>query len=322
MARLLRRVGVAGATVIGVSLITFIVLDALPGDPLAAYAPPDVTRRLDDAQREALAHELGLDRPLLVRYAEWCGGVLRGDLGRSLRSRRPVAEELARRLIPTLELNLAAFALVLIFGLPLGWWAARRPGTPLERFTSLGLLALYAAPSFWIAMVLQHLFAVRWGLLPLYGRTPPSGPSGPLVRLAHLALPASCLALHGLAFYARLARNTAREGLSSWHALEARTLGVTERRVFFRHALRPSLVALATLLGLVLPAFVSGSVLIESLFGWPGLGRLYVQAVLSRDFPVVLGLTVLTGSLTVAGSLLADMIAGLIDPRWRAGDER
>lgn len=315
LARLGRRLGSGGLTVVGVTLLAYVVMTSLPGDPLAArmdVADPGV---LTADQRTALEREWGLDRPLPARYLAWLADLARGDLGRSIRSGRPVLGEIAGGLVPTLELNAAAFLLVAGLGVPLGWWIARRAGSGADAGWSVALVALYAVPSFWLAMILQQLLAVRLGLLPLYGRTPPSGGADALLRLRHLALPAATLALHGLAFYARFARNTAIEGLSSVHALFARSSGVGEARVFVQHAIRPSLVSLATLLGLSIPAFATGSVLIETLFSWPGLGLLFTRSIASRDLPVVLGLTVLVGVLTVFGSLLADTVTLLADPR-------
>jgi peptide/nickel transport system permease protein len=317
MHRLIGRLGAAAITLLGLCAATFLVLAALPGDPLAAFVPADHAAVLGDAERAALAEELGLDRPLPVRFAAWLGDVLAGDFGTSLRSRRPVTVELADRALATLELNGAALLVALGIGLPFGWSAARRPGGWWDRASAPLLLALYALPFFWLALLLQNLLAVQWDLLPLYGRTPAGPGAGAGARLAHLVLPAVSLALHALAFYSRFARNTALEGLGSRHALVARSLGVPEPRVFLRHGLLPSLVPLATLLGVVLPGLVSGSILVETIFSWPGLGYLFVQAVFARDVPVVLALTLLTGVLTVSGSLLADLLGWLIDPRHR-----
>ncbi|RMG49102.1 MAG: ABC transporter permease [Acidobacteria bacterium] len=319
LGRAARRLAAAALTVALTTFLAYAALALLPGDPLAGAVPPELAARLDAGQRAELAHRLGLDRPLLVRYLDWARRAARGDLGRSIRTGRPVADDIAGRIGATVELNLAALALVAAAGLPLGWGAARWRGRAAERLAGGALVALYALPAFWIAMLAQQLFAVRLGWLPLYGRTPAGAEAGPAARLAHLVLPAACLALHGLAFYARFARDTALEGLASAHALAARALGLPESQVFRRHAVRPSLVPLATLAGLLVPSLATGSVLIETLFAWPGVGRLYVQAVAARDVPVVMALTAIVALLTVAGSLLADLGAAAADPRLRAG---
>lgn len=304
----------AAVTLLVAAFLTYAALAALPGDPLAAFVPEEQRITLDPERRAALEHELGLDRPLPLRFARWLGAAAAGDLGTSFRTRRPVARELADRLGPTLELNASALALITGIGLPLGWWAARRSAARGARWSSAALLALYALPTLWIALLLQYLLAVRLGLLPLYGRSDPLG-GGLASRLAHLVLPAVTLALHQVAFVALFARDTARAGFLSRHAQRARSAGLPEARVFARHGVRPSLVPLAALLGLMVPGLASGSVLIESVFAWPGLGTYFVQAVLARDLPVVMAFSLLASGLTVAGSLLADALAGAADPR-------
>jgi peptide/nickel transport system permease protein len=321
-ARLARRLLIAGVTLVGITLVTFCAFELLPGDPLASRIGPDAASRLTPESRDALRAELGLDRPAWVRYARWVGGLLRGDLGRSLRSGRPVADEIGARVGATLELNLSALVLVVGLGLPIGWWMASRPESPLDRTGGVVLLVAYAVPTFWLAVVLQNLLAVHWRVLPLYGRASliSDGPAG---WLAHLVLPAGCLALHQLAFYTRLARNATLEALRAPHTLTARAAGLPPGRVLFRHGVRPALVPLITWLGLAVPSLVTGSVLIETIFSWPGLGKLFVEAIRGRDGPVVLGLTVIVGALTVAGSLVADAASGLADPRpAEAGEAR
>lgn len=311
--RAARRLLAALATIVGITLATFAALVAAPGDPFAALS--EDSPHVDAAQAAELTRRVGADRPLPERYVAWCAALGRGDLGRSLRTGEPVTAVLAARLPATLELNAAAFAAAAGIGLPLGWWTATRRGRRTGRRADLVLLLLFAAPSFWIALVLQDLLAVRLAWLPLYGRTPGDGGS----RLLHLVLPAAVLAAHELAFYARFARLTAAEGWHAPHARTARAAGVPALRVFVRHGLRPTFGALATLFGLLVPGFAAGTVLVESIFSWPGVGSLFVSAVQARDLPVVLGLTLLTAVLTVAGSLAADGLSALCDPRRRAG---
>lgn len=317
VARLIARALSVLVTLVGVTIAAFLVLALLPGDPLAALVPADSLARLDDASRDALSRALHLDEPVLVRYAHWLAGIARGDLGVSLRSGRPVGEEIAGRLGATLELNAVALLLAAAVGIPFGWWCARRPGSMADRVGSAALLALYALPFFWLALVLQSLLAVRLGLVPLYGRTPPSGVADLVTRLHHLALPAGALALHALAFYARFARATALSGMSGSSALFARARGLAPGTIFRREGVAPSLVPLATLAGLMVPALVAGSVLVETIFRWPGVGKLFVDAVLQRDVPVVVALTLLSGVLTVLGNSLADAMTALLDPRRR-----
>lgn len=311
----LARLGGAVATALLLSVLVFALVDLAPGDPLVASRTAEGGLALDEATLALQRERLGLDRPFVERYARWAAGALQGDLGLSLRSGRPVLDEIGAAVGPTVELNAAAFALVLALGLPLGWASARRGGSRFDRATQLALVALFAVPTFWLALVLQNALAVRWPVFPLYGRGPVDGAAAPWARAPYLVLPALSLALHNLAFYARFARNTALSGWRSAHALAARANGVPDGRVFRRHAIRPSLVPLAALLGVVLPSFVSGSLYVENAFAWPGLGFLFLAAVHGRDVPVLLGLTLLAGLLTIAGSLVADLLTAWADPR-------
>jgi len=220
------------------------------------------------------------------------------------------------------ELNVVATLLAVILGVPLGWWSAHRPGGAADRIGGAMTLALYALPYFWLALILQHVFAIRLGWLPLYGRTPATEGAGLGGHVLHLVLPATSLALHMIAFYARFARGAALEGLTAGSARLARALGLPEPRILLRHGITPSLVPLATLFGLLLPALASGSVLVETIFSWPGLGSLFVTALLSRDLPVVMALASLTVVLTVAGSLAADLLVLAADPRRRPAGVR
>jgi len=315
--RILGRLGALALTVVGVTALAFAVLSLAPGDPLVLRADSQRGLALDPAARARIERQLGLDRPLPVRYLHWLAGAVRGDLGTSWRTGEPVAREIAGRLPATLELNLAALLLVTGVGAPFGWWMALRAGAGRERVAGLALLALYAVPSFWLALLLQQVLAVEWRVLPLYGR-PSIAAAGVAGHFRHLVLPALALGLHQLAFYARFARDTALAGLLGGHARLARALGQSPARVALLHGIRPSLVPLATLLGLLVPGLATGSVLVENIFGWPGLGRLFLRAVLDRDLPLVLGMTLVAGLLTVAGNVLADLLAALADPRLRA----
>ncbi len=317
MARLTGRLATALLTVVVATCAIYTAVALLPGDPLAPFLRQDTLAGLSTEQRSALERAHGLDRPVLVRWVRWLGRAVQGDIGRSLRTNRPVADEIAARFGATLELNLAATLLAVLIGIPLGWWSAHRPGGLADRLGGALTLALYALPYFWLALILQHLFAVQLGWLPLYGRTPPDAAAGFGARIAHLTLPATSLALHMIAFYARFARGATLEGLQALSARLARALGVPERRILVREGIVPSLVPLATLFGLLLPALASGSVLVETIFSWPGLGSLFVTALLSRDLPVVLALTTLTVVLTVAGSVAADLLVTAADPRRR-----
>ncbi|MFN7965458.1 MAG: ABC transporter permease [Acidobacteriota bacterium] len=310
---LLRRFASGVVTLLLLTFATFAAISIVPGDQLTAVIQAEGRGVIRDAERTRLLSEFGMDRPWLVRYGIWVAHVIQGDLGTSWRSGRAVRSEVRARLEATLQLNLAALALLVISGLPLGWYAARHAGHWPDHSLSIALLILYAAPGFWLALLLQQTFAVHWHLVPLFGYSEFAVDS--LAWLQHLMLPAVCLALHGLSFLTRFVRANALSGLTSAAHRTGRAAGMSSSRLFVQHAVRPSLLPLATWLGWVVPGLITGSVLIEWIFAWPGLGNFYVDSLVDRDVPCVLGLTLLGGVATLLGSWLADQLSTLSDRR-------
>jgi peptide/nickel transport system permease protein len=298
---------------LALSLIAFAILHLAPGDPAALLYGPDATPA-DLAQVRA---HWGLDRPLPLQYLSWLGHAARGDLGRSLADGRPVAAVIGERLPATLLLAATALALAAGLGVALGTAAAARAGTALDR--GLGLLATvgYSIPPFWLALVSILLLAVSWGWLPSGGLSTPGRPVSALDVLAHLILPASVLALHPLARFMRFTRAGLVQVLGQDYVRTARAKGMGERAILFRHAARNAAIPLITLLGLAAPQLLSGSAVVETVFGWPGLGRLMVEAAFQRNYSLLMGDILLVGVLVVLGSLLADVAYTLADPRIR-----
>jgi peptide/nickel transport system permease protein len=289
-----RRLLLALPTLLGISLLSFLILSVLPGDPIAARLEGGAPLSAEAEAR--LRNELGLDRPAIVRYADWLGAAARGDLGRSLRDGRPVAGIVGDALPWTLLLNSAALLALYAVALPLGLVQARRPRSAAARVSGAGLVAVSVVPPFVAALVLQGLLSVRLGWLPLEGTGDATAgpwaaggfPAAQLISVAaHLVLPAICLALAGWGFAARYAREA------------------------FAEALPASAVAAARARGL------AGSVVVEEAFSWPGLGRVMVQAVLGRDTPLAMALLLLSGTAVLAAQLLVDLIYPALDPRLR-----
>jgi peptide/nickel transport system permease protein len=318
----LRRLALAVPTLFGIVVLVFLLLHLAPGSPASAAGSPDTSRRMSAEAREEMRRLYGLDRPLPERFVRWIGRVVRFDLGESFVDRRPVSERIREAFPATLALNGLALFFTLAIAVPVGVAAGGRPDGAFDRTSSVVLFALYSMPVFWAALLLQTIFSVKVGWLPLYGvasdPTPP-GLAGAVDRLAHLALPVTCLTYASLAFFARLVRAGVVEAQSQDYVTAALARGLSRRAALWRHSFRNALLPLITLLGLVLPGLLSGSVIVERIFAWPGLGRLYFDSILSRDYPVVLGLSLVGAVVTLLATLAADVAYAFADPRVREG---
>ncbi len=319
-----RRLASGLVTLLLVSWLAFALIHAAPGDPLTSGSSEDERWFLTlttehQAEIRALYH---LDEPLHRRYARWLQDVARGDLGLSFHDRRPVREKIGERLGTTLGINLVALVLTGLLALPAGGLAAWRSGGAWDRLSGAVVYALYAIPAFWAALLLQIVFSVKLQWLPLYGLISDGGERlGILARLvdraAHLALPVVCLSYGGLAYLSRFVRASLLENAFGEASRSARARGVGVARLLFRHGLRQAALPMLTLAGFVFPALMSGSVIVETIFSIPGLGSLFTEAVLQRDVPVVMGLTLITSVMTLVGVVAADLGYLLADPRVR-----
>lgn len=315
-----RRLALAVPTLLGITVIVFLLLHLAPGAPGAGGA--DSARRVSAKAAEQMRSLYGLDRPLPEQFARWIGRVVRLDLGESFVDHRPVSERILEALPHTLALNGLALLFALALAIPLGVVAGGSPESAFDRLSGAALFALYSLPTFWAALLLQTLFCVQLRWFPLYGTASDSAPAGLAGlpdRLAHLALPVTCLTYGTLAFVARLVRSGVAEARSSDYVLAARARGASRRRAIWRHAFPNALLPVITLAGLLLPALLSGSVIVERIFAWPGLGRLYFDSILARDYPVILALSLLSAVATLFATLAADIALAAADPRVRDG---
>jgi ABC-type dipeptide/oligopeptide/nickel transport system permease component len=254
-----------------------------------------------------LRQRLGLDRPLYIQYAAFLGGAVTGDLGRSLRTGQSVTTAMGERMPATIELALAAMLFAVLVAMPLGIAAAVRAGTAVDHgATTLALIGI-SLPGFWLGPLLAILFAVELGWLPVSGRG----------TAAHLVLPAITLGAPLAAVLARMTRASVLEELREPYVLAARARGVSRTRAVLRHAFRNSLIPIATVLGLQFGAVLTGAVITETIFAWPGVGRLLVQSITFRDYPLVQGCILLIAVTYVVMNLLTDVVYGLLDPRIR-----
>ena len=293
-----------------VSAFTFFLVNLAPGGPAAA-----VSLERTAAEREALYRQYGLDKPVVVRYAAWLGGVVRGDLGTSLTQGLPVGSLLMQRLGNTLQLALTALILTALLGVTLGVLAAvtqnRLPDHLISSVATLGM----SVPGFWLGIVSIIVFSVRLGWLPSSGVSSVGAGFSLLDRAQHLVMPAGVLAFTLLPNVVRVARSAMLEVLSSDYVRTARAKGLPGRTVLLKHTFKNALVPVIAILGLITTVLFSGSVVIESVFSWPGLGRLAIEAANGRDYPVILGVTLVTGTIVVVVNLLVDILYAAVDPR-------
>ena len=293
-----------------VSAFTFFLVNLAPGGPSAA-----VSLERTAAEREALYRQYGLDKPVAVRYLSWLGNIVQGDLGTSLNQGLPVGGLLVQRLGNTLQLALSALFLTALFGIALGVLAAvtqnRLPDHLISSVATLGM----SVPGFWLGIVGIILFSVKLGWLPSSGIASVGTPFSLLDRMQHLVLPAGVLAFTLLPNVVRVARSAMLEVMRSDYVRTAKAKGLPERSVLLKHTFKNALVPVIAILGLITTVLFSGSVVIESVFSWPGLGRLAIEAANGRDYPVILGVTLVAGTIVIVVNLLVDILYAAVDPR-------
>lgn len=307
---------------LGIVTVIFFIMHLAPGDPLAEMEERLAARNVDPAVIERVREQYGLNDPLGMQYVNWLGDLARGDLGTSIRYGRPVSALIVEALPFTLQLTVLALFFDALIGIPLGVMSAVRRGSGLDRGVTLAALVVYAVPGFWLGLMLILVFSVGLGWLPTsqamsfdYEQMSFFARLGD--RLWHLVLPVFVLGVASAAGTARYVRNRLLDTLGEDFILAARARGLNERTVIYGHALRNALLPLITIYGMSLPFLIGGAAIIETLFAWPGMGRLAVEAVTGQDYPVIMAVTMIAAGLTVIGNLLADIAYGIVDPRVR-----
>lgn len=323
---IVRRLLYGALTFLGITVATFALIHSVPGDPVAFYIGRAGAHSIPPELLDQVRREFHLDRPLPEQYLHWVRGALTLDFGHSIVERRTVRELVAEKLPNTFELNGLAFLLAAGIGIPIGLWSATRSGRLSERASAVGFFLLYSLPSFWVALLLMQFFAVKLGWLPLFGMTSDEYTDLSLGaqladRMKHLVLPVITLTYAQVAIFARFSKSALTEVIRQDFITAARARGAGKASILFRHAFRNALIPLITLLGLTIPYILSGSVIVEQIFQWDGIGLLYYKSILARDYPVVMGLTVVTAVVTLFASLLADLLYAFADPRVRFDGE-
>ncbi|MEU3509081.1 ABC transporter permease [Streptomyces longwoodensis] len=316
MARLAgRRLLFAAPILLVVTFGVFAIAAASPFDPVKAYAGTAALGA--DAETLArLRENLGVDQPFTARWWHWVTAAVTGDLGHSSVMRQPVAQVIGERLAWSTLLCAVAFVVAVLAGTVLGVLAARRPGSPLDRAVTSLAYSLEAAPVFWLALLVVWLFALRLGVLPAGGLTDTASERVTAAQVArHLVLPAGVLAVSQLPWFTLYVRQGVGDALAEDPVRGARARGLSERKVLLGHALRSGLLPVLTLVGSRVPELITGALLVESVFSWPGIAAATVQAATAVDFPLLAALTTLATAAVLAGNLLADLLYGLFDPR-------
>ncbi|MEV5596478.1 ABC transporter permease [Streptomyces sp. NPDC052496] len=310
-----RRALFAVPVLLAVTLGVFAVAAAAPFDPVRAYAG---TAGLTASQEnlDQIRHNLGVDQPLLGRWWHWLTGALTGDLGDSATLRAPVSQVIGERIGWSVLLCALAFVLAILVGTLLGVLAARRPGSMLDRAVTSAAYTLEAAPPFWLGLLAVWLFALKLGVLPAGGLTDTGSEVATAGQIArHVILPALVLAVSQLPWFVLYVRQGVGDALEEDPVRGARARGLSERTVLFQHALRSGLLPVLTLVGSRVPELITGALLVESVFSWPGIASATVDAATSVDFPLLAALTVLATIAVLIGNLLSDLLYGLADPR-------
>ncbi len=304
-----------------ISVLSFLVMHLAPGDATAFYLDPSKAGGDIAAEMARLRQQLGLDDPLYLQYAKWLGNTVRGNWGYSLVSHKSVQGEIGERLPNTLLLGSAALLMALVVSVPVGILSAIKKYTIFDyTITFLAFIGI-SVPSFWFALLLMQVFANQLHVLPAVGmhsvREQLTGLDAAIDVLRHLILPATVLSMQSMASWTRYQRSSLLEVVGMDYIRTARAKGLRERSVIVGHALKNSLIPMITLLGMSLPHLVGGAFITETVFGWPGMGRLGVGAIINRDYPVVMGVTMISSLVVVMGNFLADLAYAWADPRIR-----
>jgi ABC-type dipeptide/oligopeptide/nickel transport system permease component len=302
---LVRRLAASAVVLLLVSLGTFMMVHLVPGDPVRAMLGEGGQTSAEDI--EQIRHQLGLDRPLPVQYVDYVSRAVRGDFGESIRTNRPVINDIRAQLGATVQLAAAAFLVAIVVGIGFGALAAMKHNSWLDNLGMMIALLGVSVPSFWLGLLLIFVFSLRLGWFPAAG----------MGGLSHLVLPALTLGLWAAGIIARLTRSSLLEVLRQDYMVTARSKGISERAVLVRHAFRNALVPIVTIVGLQIGTMLSGAIIVETVFARSGLGRLVMTAIVGKDFPMVQGIVLFSATIYVAMNLLVDLSYAVLDPRIR-----
>ncbi|MCC6712845.1 MAG: ABC transporter permease [Candidatus Dadabacteria bacterium] len=329
---LIKRLFLLIPTMLGITIITFFIIQLAPGNPVERKLQLD-----EGIKSEAITQQIveetkklyGLDKPIYERYGIWLKQIVTLDFGRSYKDHRPVIDKIAERLPITITLNILSIFIIYLIAIPLGVYSAVRTGSFMERSSTFFLFILYSIPSFWMAMILIFFLGggEYWNVFPVYGILSPGAETYPFYKKAldflwHIVLPVFCLTYGSFAYLSRFQKGSLLEVLREDFVRTATAKGLPPSKVILRHALRNALIPIITILAGILPAMIGGSVIIETIFSIPGIGQLGFESVLARDYPMIMAIATISAFLTLLGILFSDIVYVLIDPRISFGGRR
>lgn len=316
---ILRRVLQIPPLLLGISILTFLIFYFSPVDPVVAYLGLTTVQKMPPEDVAKVEKQLGLDQPVQVRYMDWLGRVLHGDWGFSHIKKRPVLDVILERFSATLLLTITGYGLSVVLGILLGLASASRAGSRFDASLNGLNYVIYSTPTFLVALLVMLVFAVWLGWLPSSRMVSVAEPTSfwpnVLDRMRHLILPAFVLAMSHMAVFYTYTRSSVLEAMREDYILTARAKGLSDRTIIYRHAFRNSLLPFITQVGLAIPWLIAGSVVVETIFAWPGIGKLAYDAALRADYMLLMGLTLFTSLLVISGNLLADIAYAMADPR-------
>ncbi|NBI28524.1 ABC transporter permease [Chengkuizengella marina] len=309
---IIRRLVMAIPLLIGITIISFAIVQMAPGDPTSLLMDPNIS----PADRAKFMEKYGLNDPIYIQYFKWVGNMLQLDFGSSLLKKgTPVTELIMNRLPNTLLLMLVSTIFAFLISIPFGIYSATRPYSKTDYSVSVISFLGLATPNFWLGLMLIMFFSVKLGWFPTGGVSTLDAPFNVWDRIHHLILPAFVLASADMATLTRHTRSSMLDVTKQDYMRTARAKGFKERTVIYKHGLRNGLTPIITIFGILLPTFIGGSVIVETVFSWPGIGRLFIESAFSRDYPVIMGLTVLSSVFVVLGNIIADILYAITDPR-------
>jgi peptide/nickel transport system permease protein len=312
---LLARLLISVPVLLGITLVTYFIINLAPGDPVSALINPDQAAVLGPDFIEQQRERLGLNEPIPIRYALWLKEVAQGNLGFSLADQQPIVDKIGERLWPTLKLMLTALVIALVVAIPVGVLSAVKQYSIIDYVATVFGFGAISIPSFFLSLAVIYIFSLRLGWLPTAGMATFGQPTALWDSIRHLILPAVVLGLAEAAPLIRYTRSSMLEVIQQDYVTVARAKGLRERGVIYGHALRNALIPLITIIALSLPRLLGGTVIVEAIFAWPGMGTLAITAVRGRDYPVIMAINLISAVMILLSNLLADVIYALVDPR-------